>query len=174
MPTHCYPAHLSPDETKRLARRGVMLGGAALALAAIVIGPSLTAAAPQSAVNVLGGGRVAIHGYDPVAYFVDGGPRKGRADLAVERGGARWLFASPENKARFEADPERYLPAYGGYCAYGVAQGYLVKIDPAAWAIVGGRLYLNYDRSVRETWRKDVPGYVKQADGKWPGLVGKP
>ena len=78
------------------------------------------------------------------------------------------------NKARFAAEPEKYTPVYGGYCAYGVAQGYLVKIDPDAWAIVDGRLYLNYDRSVAETWRKDVPGYVKKADENWPRLIGKP
>ena len=69
---------------------------------------------------------------------------------------------------------KRYLPAYGGYCAYGVAQGYLVKIDPEAWTIFDGRLYLNYDRSISETWRKDVPGYVHKADGNWPRLIGKP
>jgi YHS domain-containing protein len=153
--------------------RRTVVTGVATALAALILGSSLIEAA-QSPVNVLAGGRIAIHGYDPVAYFVDGGPRKGRSDLAVERGGARWLFSSEANKARFTADPERYLPAYGGYCAYGVAQGYLVKIDPEAWAIVDGRLYLNYDLSIRETWRKDVPGFVRKADGNWPRLVGKP
>ena len=99
---------------------------------------------------------VAIHGYDPVAYFADDGPQKGRPELAVQHGGGRWLFASEANKKRFEEDPEKYLPAFGGYCAYGVAQGYLVKIDPNAWRIVDDRLYLNYDRSVARTWAKDI------------------
>jgi YHS domain-containing protein len=157
-----------------MLRRTMTAGAVALGAAALVVGSSLIKAAAQSPVNVLAGGRVAIHGYDPVAYFADGGPRKGRADLAVERGGVRWLFSSQANKARFEAEPERYLPAYGGYCAYGVAQGYLVKIDPEAWAIVNGRLYLNYDLSIREAWRKDVPGYVQKADANWPRLTGKP
>jgi hypothetical protein len=154
----------------RIFRPLILIATAALALAALVLAPTLIEAAPRSPVN----GRVAIHGYDPVAYFVEGGPRKGRSELAVERNGARWLFWSVANRARFEADPERYLPAYGGYCAYGVAQGYLVKIDPEAWTIVDGRLYLNYDRSISETWRKDVPGYVHKADGNWPRLIGKP
>jgi YHS domain-containing protein len=131
-------------------------------------------AQPQPAVNLLEGGGVAIHGYDPVAYFVDGGPRKGRADLSVQHGGARWLFASEANKRLFEEEPRKYLPTYGGYCAYGVAQGYLVKIDPNAWRIVNDRLYLNYDRSVARTWLKDVPGYVRKADANWPKLVGSP
>ncbi|MFL5167070.1 MAG: YHS domain-containing (seleno)protein [Microvirga sp.] len=158
----------------RIFRPLIRIATAALALAAFVLAPTLIEAASQSPVNVLAGGRVAIHGYDPVAYFVEGGPRKGRSELAVERNGARWLFSSAANRAQFEADPERYLPAYGGYCAYGVAQGYLVKVDPEAWTIVDGRLYLNYDRSISETWRKDVPGYVHKADGNWPRLIGKP
>jgi len=88
--------------------------------------------------------------------------------------GARWLFASEANQKRFEEDPQRFLPAYGGYCAYGVSQGYLVKIDPEAWKIVNDRLYLNYDRSVARTWAKDIAGYVKTADRNWPKLVSKP
>jgi hypothetical protein len=158
----------------RIFRPLIPMATAALALAAFVLAPTLIAAAPRNAVNILAGGRVAIHASDPVAYFVEGGPRKGRSELAVERNGARWLFSSVANRARFEADAERYLPAYGGYCAYGVAQGYLVKIDPEAWTIVDGRLYLNYDRSISETWREDVPGYVHKADGNWPRLIGKP
>src|SRR5215207_3617473 len=102
----------------RIFRPLILIATAALALAALVLAPTLIEAAPRSPVN----GRVAIHGYDPVAYFVEGGSRKGRSELAVERNGARWLFSSAANRARFEADPERYLPAYGGYCAYGVAR----------------------------------------------------
>ena len=157
----------------RIFRPLILMATAALALA-FVLAPTLIVAAPRSPVNVLAGGRVAIHGYDPVAYFVEGGPRKGRSELAVERNGARWLFSSAANRAQFEADPERYLPAYGGYCAYGVAQGYLVKIDPNAWRIVDNRLYLNYDRAVARTWVKDIPGYVGKADANWRKLVGQP
>ena len=106
--------------------------------------------------------------------FVDGGPRQGRADLAADHGGAVWRFASEENRARFLADPQRYLPAFGGYCAYGVAQGYLVKIDPEAWAIIDGKLYLNYDTNVRAVWLKDVPRFNTAAQGNWPKLVAQP
>ncbi len=128
----------------------------------------------QPPINVLEGGGIAIHGYDPVAYFIEGAPRKGRPEFAVQHGGSRWLFASEANKKRFEEEPEKYLPAYGGYCAYGVAQGYLVKIDPNAWRIVDNRLYLNYDRAVARTWVKDIPGYVGKADANWRKLVGQP
>ena len=156
-------------------RRRSILGLALVLAAALGLAPMRPAdVQAASPVNVLAGGGIAIHGYDPVAYFADGGPRKGRPDIALDHAGARWLFSSEANRDRFRAEPEKYLPAYGGYCAYGVAQGYLVKIDPEAWAIVNGRLYLNYDRSVAQTWRKDVPGYVAKADANWPGLIAKP
>lgn len=127
-------------------------------------------AKPLSPINTLSGDGSAIGGYDPVAYFVEGMPRKGDPRIFVEHGGARWLFASEANKRRFEADPTRYVPAYGGYCAYGTARGYLVDIDPNAWAIVKDKLYLNHDRSIQATWMKDVPGYVRRADAQWPRL----
>lgn len=142
--------------------------------AVLIAGVTASAASDASPVNVLAGGRVAIHGYDPVAYFVDGGPRPGKPEFAVDREGARWLFSSEANKQRFEEDPMHYLPIYGGYCAYGVAQGYLVKIDPDAWSIVDDRLYLNYDREVQASWLEDVPGFLAKADANWPGLVGQP
>jgi YHS domain-containing protein len=125
----------------------------------------------QSPVNTLAGNRLAIHGYDPVAYFVDRGPREGRSDLTVDHAGAVWRFASEHNRKLFETDPERYVPAFGGYCAYGVAQGYLVEIDPAAWSMIDGRLYLNYDLSVRAAWLTDVEGYIRRATANWPRLT---
>ena len=84
----------------RIFRPLILMATAALALAAFVLAPTLIEAAPRSSVNILAGGRVAIHGYDPVAYFVEGGPRKGRSELAVERNGVRWLFSSAANRAR--------------------------------------------------------------------------
>jgi YHS domain-containing protein len=127
---------------------------------------------PASAVNVLAGGGVAIHGYDPVAYFTEGGPRAGKPELAVTHAGARWLFASEANRQRFVTSPARYLPAYGGYCAFGVAQGYRVKIDPAAFTIINERLYLNYDKGVQATWLGKTDAFIAQANTNWPRLVG--
>ncbi len=155
-----------------MTRRTLLLGALTLIGAASLRQAS---AQTQPPINVLEGGGIAIHGYDPVAYFIEGAPRKGRPEFAVQQGGARWLFGSEANKKRFEEEPEKYLPAYGGYCdAYGVAQGYLVKIDPNAWRIVDNRLYLNYDRAVARTWVKDIPGYVGKADANWRKLVGRP
>jgi YHS domain-containing protein len=151
------------------SRRTLLLGSL---LATLAAGPVRAAPEPaKSPVNVLAGDRLAIHGYDPVAYFVDGGPREGRSDLAVEHGGAVWRFASEENRKRFRADPARYVPAYGGFCAYGVSQGYLVKIDPEAWTIVDERLHLNYDIPIRDAWLKDVRGFNAKADANWRKLV---
>lgn len=141
-------------------------------LAAVLVSGAVGAAAEETArINTLGGEGVAIRGYDPVAYFVSGGPRLGRPDITAQHGGATWRFADAANRAAFVADPERYVPAYGGYCAYGVARGVLVKIEPEAWSIRDGRLYLNYDLPVRETWLGDPAGYIVKADDQWPALV---
>ena len=129
---------------------------------------------PKGVVNTIGSPGVAIRGYDPVAYFKDGKATRGKAEHVAQYKGATWRFASAENKATFEADPAKYEPVYGGYCAYGVAQGYLVKIDPNAWAIKDGRLYLNYDAGVQATWAKDPLGYIKKANARWPKLIAKP
>jgi len=106
----------------------------------------------------------AIKGYDPVAYFVSNQPAKGLQSISHVWNGATWHFASETNKQLFTANPEEYTPQYGGYCAYGWAQGYAVKIEPDAWAIEGGKLYLNYSRGVQKDWDKDRAGYIKKAD----------
>jgi YHS domain-containing protein len=151
-----------------------MLRRTVLALAALAFLSPLAARAQdaQHPVNTLGAPaeNVAIRGYDPVAYFRDGGPRHGKPEFAVQHDGATWWFAGAENKALFEADPEKYMPAFGGFCAYGTSRGYLVKIEPEAWSIVDGRLYLNYDLGVRDTWLKDAKGNIAKAKANWPRL----
>jgi YHS domain-containing protein len=114
----------------------------------------------------------AVSGYDTVAYFTAGKPVKGKAEFKTEYQGAEWRFASADNLAAFKANPEKYAPQYGGYCAYAVgAKNALVSSDPEAWSIVNGKLYLNYDKDVQQTWVKDQTNYIKQADANWPGLV---
>lgn len=135
-----------------------------------LIGPA-SAADPVNKLDSKSG--AAIKGYDPVAYFVQGKPVAGKEEHAVTRDGARWLFSSAENKALFEQDPAKYTPAYGGYCAYGVAAGYLVKIEPDAWAIRDGKLYLNYDKSVQKQWERNPAQQIKSADANWPKLISK-
>ena len=142
---------------------------------AVVLAVAVTmlpgAAGAESAVNVDRKG-VAIKGYDPVAYFTMSKPVKGDKDYVTSWMGATWRFASAQNRDLFEKDPEKYAPRYGGYCAYGVANNYLVNIDPRAWTVYEGRLYLNYSLSVREQWKEDIPGNIRKADANWPALSG--
>ena len=114
---------------------------------------------------------VAIRGYDTVAYFTEGEPVEGSEDFTTEWEGATWRFASQEHLDLFEADPEKYAPQYGGYCAYGVAKDSLVKIEPDLWTIVDGKLYLNYDDGVQEKWERDIEGFIASADEKFEGLL---
>ncbi len=113
---------------------------------------------------------VAIRGYDPVAYFTAGKPTKGDPKLTVAWGGAKWLFASTANRDLFAQDPEKYTPQFGGYCAYAVSKGYTAEIDPQAWKVVDGKLYLNYSLDVREMWQKEQAERIAAANKNWPGL----
>jgi YHS domain-containing protein len=113
----------------------------------------------------------AIRGYDPVAYFDRKGPVKGVREFSYQWNGATWYFANAANRDKFAAMPKVYAPQYGGYCAYGVAQGYAPEIDPNAWSIVDGKLYLNLDLGIRARWNLDIPGYIRKADANWPKVL---
>ena len=122
------------------------------------------------AVPVLAKEPLALTGYDPVSYFTGNTPFEGKPEFTAQHNGLTYRFASAENRDAFAADPARYAPQYDGYCAYGVSRGYKVGVDPLAYKVVSGRLYLNYSRSVQRTWSRDIPGYISKADGNWPGL----
>jgi YHS domain-containing protein len=115
----------------------------------------------------------AIDGYDPVSYFTDNKPVKGNKQFALKWNDATWYFASLEHQNLFKADPQKYAPQFGGFCAYGVSQGYKVKIDPQAWDILEGKLYLNYDLDVQKKWRKDRTGYIQKASTNWAKIKDK-
>lgn len=154
-------------------------------LRSLLLGTALLGAAvghaAQPSVNTLGEARgflskpkptgIAIRGYDPVAYHTLGTPTPGVDAHQTEYQGAIWKFASAEHLALFTSDPERYAPAYGGYCAYGVAKGALVKIEPDQWQIVDGRLYLNFDADIAKKWSQDVAGFIAEADRQFPTLL---
>jgi YHS domain-containing protein len=127
-------------------------------------------AAADGVVNSSFLGGVAIEGTDPVAYFDQGRPVEGSSDFEHEWMGATWRFVSAENRDRFAADPEKYAPQYGGYCAWAVSQGYTAKIDPEAWSIVDDKLYLNYSKDVQKQWSADVPGNIAKGDANWPTI----
>jgi len=127
------------------------------------------AASPSDPINKNGSG-VAIKGYDPVAYFTLSKPVKGSSAFTHQWMGATWWFASAEDRDQFVKEPEKFAPKYGGYCAYGVSQGHTAPIDPEAWTIIDGKLYLNYSQGVKKTWSSDIPKYIEQAEKKWPEL----
>lgn len=116
---------------------------------------------------------VAIDGYDPVAYFISGEAVMGKAEFAFEHAGAEYHFSSAENLDAFQADPVKYAPQYGGFCAYAVAHGSTAQIDPQAFTVFEGKLYLNYSDQVRARWRNDAIGYIARADANWPKLSGQ-
>ena len=132
-----------------LSRRGVL----ALGVTAFLFSTSARAAEPpiNTLKNSLFGGRTdsAINGYDPVAYFTVGKPVKGQDGFATEWMGAKWKFSSQANLDLFKSNPEKFAPQYGGYCAYGVTQGSLVKVEPEQFTLRDGKLYLNYDADVQ-------------------------
>ena len=111
---------------------------------------------------------VALDGYDPVAYFTAGEPTQGNAAITLEWRGASWQFASLANRVAFAADPEKYAPQYGGYCAYAMAHGFIARGNPFQWAIVGGKLYVNNNAFAMNLWDKDRPGHIVAGDANWP------
>ncbi|MCY4383761.1 MAG: YHS domain-containing protein [Nitrospinae bacterium] len=142
---------------------------AALSFFAFILALPVSAAAIAPVYSTLLGG--AIRGYDPVAYFTESKPVEGKKAFSHKWKGATWYFASEKNRDLFRADPEKYAPRYGGYCAYAVSQGYTASIVPEAWKIVDGKLYLNFSKGVQQTWEQDIPGNIKSADKNWPGLL---
>ena len=124
-------------------------------------------------VNMEGFSTPGLSGFDPVAYFTDGKPVRGSGYHVTVFKGVTYAFASKEHKEMFETDPEKYVPIYGGYCAYGVAVGKKFVTDPEVWEIVDGKLYLNLDSDIQSKWKKDVPGYIKKADDNWMKIKGK-
>jgi hypothetical protein len=140
---------------------------AVLLLASAVAGPAVA----LSPINKTTFGGVAIDGWDPVAYFVDGRPVEGSREHSLEWNGATWRFASAAHRELFVQAPERYAPQYGGYCAWAVSQGYTAGIDPQAWRIENGRLFLNYSPEVQKKWSSDIPGNVAKGDANWAKLL---
>src|SRR5882757_9078285 len=137
-----------------------------LLLAGFILTVAASAMAQKAEVFTTSDG--AIRGYDAVAYFKEGKPVKGDAKFAYTYKGASWRFSSQKNLDLFKTNPDQYAPQYGGYCAYGTSQGHKAPIDPQAWTIVNGKLYLNYSSSIKETWVKDKPGFIQMADKNWP------
>lgn len=129
---------------------------------------TLSVAASAASINETGG--VALQGYDPVAYFTESKAVEGSDQFTTQYQGATYKFESAANRDAFVANPAKYAPQYGGYCAYGVAHGDKADVDPEAFTVVNGKLYMNYDKAVRFLWKRDIPGNITKADQNWPNL----
>ncbi|CUH51151.1 YHS domain-containing (seleno)protein [Shimia marina] len=144
-----------------------LITGAALSLA---VATSSIAAGVELNASSTG---LAMQGYDPVAYFTEGAPTKGDYRISSVYNDATYRFASEEHKAAFDADPEAYLPQYGGYCAFGAAMGFKFDGDPEYWKIVDGELFLNLSKDIQQRWEEDVPGLIARADDNWVNIETK-
>ncbi len=153
------------------SRPAYFVYGAIVVVAAIIVGAMfvspLFSAKRQFADYNVDSDKVAIHGYDTVAYFTEGKPMKGSVDFEQVWQDTRWQFASATNRDLFTANPDRYAPQYGGYCALGISSGEYAPIDPNAWTIVDGKLYLNRTLEYRVAWRKAPEAYFATADYNW-------
>ncbi|MEM9839617.1 MAG: YHS domain-containing (seleno)protein [Pseudomonadota bacterium] len=146
-------------------------------LTAALFGIAAAAAIPAAAyaADPVSTGRfnnLAVGGYDTVSLFEnDGDGVEGSDAFTTTYNGAEWRFASAENLAKFEEDPEQYAPAYGGYCAWAMANGNLAYGNPKNANVVGGVLYLNYNNSIEKRWLKDPEGFIEKADDQWPSVL---
>jgi len=131
----------------------------------------LSLSAQKSATFVQGD--KAIRGYDPVAYFTESKPVKGNEKLIYNWNNTNWYFSSQQNLDLFKTSPEKYAPQYGGYCAYGLSNGYKAPTDADAWTIENGKLYLNYNTEVRDMWNKERKERIEKADKNWPQVKDK-
>lgn len=113
---------------------------------------------------------LALRGVDPVSYFTAGAPQLGDVEINAEYNGAVYRFLSEENRATFLANPMKYAPQYGGYCAFGLSKGFKFDGDPNVWRIVDDKLYLNLSPKVSEIWSKNIPGLISDAEEKWPEI----
>lgn len=113
---------------------------------------------------------VGIDGYDLVEYFQSSVATKGAPNFTIAYDGVKWSFKNQENLDLFIKSPEKYLPAYGGYCAWGMMKGYKAKVDPKAWKIVNKKLYLNYNSSIQKKWEKSILEFIEIADKNWENV----
>jgi YHS domain-containing protein len=138
----------------------------AICLLSLFVATAASAASPIAPVNTEHG--LAIKGYDPVSYFADGKPMRGSAQFSTSYKGVLYRFASAEHRDRFVAEPEKFVPQYGGYCAYAISLNLIADIDPDEWAIVDNKLYLNNGFFAQTLWSFDKRGNISKGDRYWP------
>jgi YHS domain-containing protein len=145
----------------------------ALALALAAFTSASPAFADERPVYTAPFSSVGVSGYDVVAYFTDSRPVRGTTQFRTTHQNVEYRFASAEHLAAFRANPARYLPQYGGYCAWAVSQGYTASANPNNWRIVDGKLYLNYNSEIQRRWEGDIPGHIRNANANWPRVLSR-
>lgn len=152
-----------------------MLTATALALVAVsaAVAPVHAFDARAKAAVNTNADKIAIGGYDPVAYFTNNKPVAGSSAFKAAHEGATYQFASAANRDAFVKEPAKFTPQYGGFCAYAASLGYKADVDPTAFKIVDNKLYLNYNHAVNKNWSTDQANYIKKADGKWSSIKDK-
>ena len=153
-----------------------LLTAAALLIAFAVTSCGLIPSQAQSSINAINvdESRLAIKGYDPVAYFTEAQPVQGSSQFSAQHLGATYFFSSAHHQSMFESDPNKYAPQYGGYCAFGVSKEYKFDIDPEAWAIVDDKLYLNLNEKVQNRWVGNKDELIVEANSIWTQIADKP
>lgn len=148
------------------SRRAFLVSALSFAVTALIA----RQATAQSA-NVYANAGIAVDGTDVVAYFTQNRPVPGAPDITHAWQGVTWQFSSTANRDAFAANPERYAPQFGGFCAYAVSEGYTASTTPEAWKIVDGKLYLNYSRRIQRRWERNIPGRIATGNANWPSLL---
>jgi YHS domain-containing protein len=150
------------------------------ALAAVTLAASSLISTPASAIVPDSKSAVdtdekglALRGYDAVAYFTDGQPKKGDPKFHTKLNGATYYFASADHLKKFKANPDAYLPQFGGFCAMGTAMNRKIEGDPNVWKLVDNKLFLNANPDVGRRWSQDIPGNIARADDNWPQIKDK-
>jgi YHS domain-containing protein len=131
----------------------------------------LTTAQAESAIYTSFLSNSAVSGYDPVSYFTEGKPEKGKSRFKLRYKSVDWYFTSRQHREMFQQNPARYMPQYGGYCAWAVAHNTTAKGDPLHWTIYQDKLYLNYDKKIQADWAKDKSRRVQEANSNWPKVI---
>lgn len=147
----------------KVFKTAIVLITATMSIQAFALDPTYTALFSDKA----------IKGYDTVAYFTESKPVEGKSEFSTEYNEATWLFSSQENLDLFKANPEKYAPQYGGYCAYAVSKGSTASIRPELFTIHEGKLYLNYNESINDKWSENKQAFISEADKNWPELISK-
>ena len=143
-------------------------------LACLVLASILTAPAAFAGEQYVDGEGRPVGGHDVVTYHTEVAPLMGDPAISAEYNGVTWTFASEANRALFLANPQRYVPAYDGHCAWALADGRKVRSDPLAYRVVDGVLYMNFSPRIQRRWEEDIPGYLEQSEDHWPELEADP